>query len=68
MKFNLLLAVILVGLSPKYQAQYQFNLMEEYLQIGSGNYFVHLDKENEVKKNRYICVEGATLHLPRLDF
>ncbi len=50
MKFNLLLAVILISLSPKYQAQYQFNLMEEYLQIGSGNYFIHLDKENEVKK------------------
>ena len=33
MKFNLLLAVILIGLSPKYQAQYQFNLMEDCLDI-----------------------------------
>lgn len=31
-------------------AQYQFNLMEDYLEIGAGNYFIHLDKEAEVKK------------------
>lgn len=31
-------------------AQYQFNLMEDYIQIGAGNYFVHLDKESQVKK------------------
>jgi hypothetical protein len=28
-------------------AQYQFNLMEDYLEIGAGNYFIHLDKEAE---------------------
>ena len=50
MKFNLLLVAILLCLSYKYQAQYQFNLMEEYLQIGSGNYFIHLEKESDVKK------------------
>jgi hypothetical protein len=50
MKFKLLLATLLIGLSQKYQAQYQFNLMEEFLQIGAGNYFIHLEKESDVKK------------------
>ena len=41
---------ILLGLQQTATAQYQFNLMEDYLQIGAGNYFIHLDKEAEVKK------------------
>jgi hypothetical protein len=50
MKFKLLLAILSVGLFQKFQAQYQFNLMGEYLQIGAGNYFIHLEKESDVKK------------------
>jgi hypothetical protein len=50
MKFKLFLAILLVSLFQKFQAQYQFNLMGEYLQIGAGNYFIHLDKESDVKR------------------
>jgi hypothetical protein len=32
-------------------AQYQYQFMEdEFIEIGAGNYFIHLDKENDVKK------------------
>lgn len=51
MKSKLLIIGFLLSssISPIF-AQYQFNLMEDFLEIGAGNYFVHLDKEAEVKK------------------
>jgi hypothetical protein len=51
MKTQLLLfALLFIAVAPL-QAQYQFQLMEDdFLQIGAGNYFIHLDKEAEVKK------------------
>ena len=46
----LILGLLLTTLAP-IQAQYQFQLMEDdFLQIGAGNYFIHVDKEAEVKK------------------
>jgi hypothetical protein len=51
MKTQLLLIVLLLSSVAPIQAQYQFQIMEDdFLQIGAGNYFVHLDKEAEVKK------------------
>jgi hypothetical protein len=50
MKKQLFLALVLLSTTLPLFAQYQFNLMEDYIQIGAGNYFVHLDKEAEVKK------------------
>ena len=50
MKTPLLLLALLFGAS-SLKAQYQFQLMQDdFLQLGAGNYFVHLDKEAEVKK------------------
>jgi hypothetical protein len=46
----LILGFLLITVAP-IQAQYQFQLMEDdFLQIGAGNYFIHVDKEAEVKK------------------
>jgi hypothetical protein len=46
----LILGLLLTTVAP-IQAQYQFQLMEDdFLQIGAGNYFIHVDKEAEVKK------------------
>lgn len=50
MKTPLLLLALLLGAS-SLKAQYQFQLMQDdFLQLGAGNYFIHLDKEAEVKK------------------
>lgn len=50
MKTPLLMIALLFGAS-SLKAQYQFQLMQDdFLQLGAGNYFVHLDKEAEVKK------------------
>ena len=50
MKTPLLLLALLFG-ATTLKAQYQFQLMEDdFLQIGAGNYFIHVDKEAEVKK------------------
>ncbi len=39
-------------------AQYQFQLMEDnFIQVGAGNYFVHLDKEAEIKKTVLFVVK-----------
>jgi hypothetical protein len=51
MKTQLLLFALLLSAATTLQAQYQFQLMQDdFLQIGAGNYFIHLDKEAEVKK------------------
>jgi hypothetical protein len=50
MKTLILSIVLLGGFVQQVNAQYQFNLMEDFIQIGAGNYFIHLDKEAEVKK------------------
>lgn len=51
MKTKLFIIGLLLSssISPLF-AQYQFNLMEDFLEIGAGNYYAHLDKEAEVKK------------------
>lgn len=50
MKTPLLLLALLFS-ATTLKAQYQFQLMQDdFLQLGAGNYFVHLDKEAEVKK------------------
>ena len=51
MKTTILLVAVLFYASAPLKAQYQFQLMEDdFLQIGAGNYFIHVDKEAEVKK------------------
>jgi len=51
MKTQLILFALLLSTVAPIHAQYQFQLMEDdFLQIGAGNYFIHLDKEAEVKK------------------
>jgi hypothetical protein len=51
MKTPLLILGLLLSTAAPIQAQYQFQLMEDdFLQIGAGNYFIHVDKEAEVKK------------------
>jgi hypothetical protein len=51
MKTPLLILGLLLSTVVPIQAQYQFQLMEDdFLQIGAGNYFIHVDKEAEVKK------------------
>ena len=51
MKSTLLLVTVLFFTTAPLKAQYQFQLMEDdFLQIGAGNYFIHVDKEAEVKK------------------
>lgn len=50
MNIKLLLVSILFCSATPLFAQYQFQLMEDFLEIGAGNYFIHLDKENDVKK------------------
>ena len=50
MKIKVLLASLLISSTLPLFAQYQFYLMEDFMEIGAGNYFVHLDKEAEVKK------------------
>ena len=51
MKTPLLILGLLLSTVAPIQAQYQFQLMEDdFLQIGAGNYFIHVDKEAEVKK------------------
>jgi hypothetical protein len=51
MKTPLLILGLLLSIVAPIQAQYQFQLMEDdFLQIGAGNYFIHVDKEAEVKK------------------
>jgi hypothetical protein len=51
MKTNLILVGFLWVMGSPLFAQYQFQLMEDnYIQVGAGNYFIHLEKEAEVKK------------------
>jgi hypothetical protein len=47
--------IVLVGflwiIGSPLNAQYQFQFMEDdFIEIGAGNYFIHLDKEPEVRK------------------
>lgn len=47
--------IVLVGflwvIGSPLNAQYQFQFMEDdFIEIGAGNYFIHLDKEQEVRK------------------
>jgi hypothetical protein len=51
MKTTILLVAVLFFASAPLKAQYQFQLIEDdFLQIGAGNYLIHVDKEAEVKK------------------
>ena len=51
MKTNILFMGFLWFMGSPLFAQYQYQLMEdEFIEIGAGNYFIHLDKENDVKK------------------
>ena len=62
---TLILSIFLLGsFAPQLNAQYQFNLMDDFLQIGAGNYFIHLDKEAEVKKVTLLV--KVVYHLSRL--
>lgn len=51
MKTQLLFVGILWIVGSPVFAQYQFQYMEDdFIQVGAGNYFIHLDKEAEVRK------------------
>lgn len=51
MKTNILFVGFLWIIGSQLNAQYQFQVMEnDFIQIGAGNYFIHLDKEAEVRK------------------
>jgi hypothetical protein len=51
MKTSILFIGFLWIIGSPLNAQYQFQVMEnDFLQIGAGNYFIHLDKEAEVRK------------------
>jgi hypothetical protein len=51
MKTSILFVGFLWIIGSPLNAQYQFQVMEnDFLQIGAGNYFIHLDKEAEVRK------------------
>lgn len=51
MKTNILFMGFLWIMGSPLSAQYQYQFMEdEFIEIGAGNYFIHLDKENDVKK------------------
>jgi hypothetical protein len=51
MKTQLLFVGILWIVGSPVFAQYQFHYMEDdFIQVGAGNYFIHLDKEAEVRK------------------
>jgi hypothetical protein len=51
MKTSILFVGFLWIIGSPLKAQYQFQVMEnDFLQIGAGNYFIHLDKEAEVRK------------------
>ena len=51
MKTSILFIGFLWIIGSPIKAQYQFQVMEnDFLQIGAGNYFIHLDKEAEVRK------------------
>jgi hypothetical protein len=65
MKTFILSIVLLAGFAPQLNAQYQFNLMDDFLQIGAGNYFIHLDKEAEVKKTVQSVIKSH--HFPNQD-
>jgi hypothetical protein len=68
MKLKLILVTILIGINQKYQAQYKFNLMEEFLQIGSGNFFMHLEKEADVKKTVMSVLKAQRFPYEELTF
>jgi hypothetical protein len=65
MKTLIFSIVLLGGFAPQLNAQYQFNLMDDFLQIGAGNYFIHLDKEAEVKKTVQSVIKSH--HFPNQD-
>lgn len=51
MKTRILFVGFLWIIGSPLKAQYQFQVMEnDFIQIGAGNYFIHLDKEAEVRK------------------
>jgi hypothetical protein len=51
MKNSILFVGFLWIIGSPLKAQYQFQVMEnDFIQIGAGNYFIHLDKEAEVRK------------------
>jgi hypothetical protein len=51
MKTSILFVGFLWIIGSPLKAQYQFQVMEnDFIQIGAGNYFIHLDKEAEVRK------------------
>jgi hypothetical protein len=65
MKTLILSIVLLGGFATQVKAQYQFNLMEDFIQIGAGNYFMHVDKEGEVKKTVQSVIKMH--HFPNQD-
>ena len=51
MKTSILFVGFLWIIGSPLNAQYQFQIMEnDFIEIGAGNYFIHLDKEAEVRK------------------
>jgi hypothetical protein len=51
MKTNILFMGFLWFMGSPLSAQYQYQFMEdEFIEIGAGNYFIHLDKETDVRK------------------
>lgn len=49
MKAIIFSVMLLVGTAGQLKAQYQ-KMNEDFIEVGAGNFFVHLDKEADVKK------------------
>ena len=49
MKAIIFIVILLIGAASPLKAQYQ-NMNEDFIEVGAGNFFVHLDKEADVKK------------------
>ena len=49
MKAIIFIAILLFEAASPLRAQYQ-NMNEDFIEVGAGNFFVHLDKEADVKK------------------
>ncbi|MFM6934473.1 MAG: hypothetical protein ACKOXP_03455, partial [Flavobacteriales bacterium] len=50
-------------------AQYQFQVMEEdFIEVGAGNYFIHLDKEAAVRKTVLSVIKANRFPTDNLQF
>ena len=68
LKLNSKLFFVLIALLYVIKAHSQYTKMDDFTEVGAGNYFIHLDKETEVKKVIQDAIKANAFPLKELVF